>query len=70
MAKLCNTCGRPRHDGLCDMVTLSDGRHVHRERVRLGGDLHDQIGDDLKVANVWRKFDTEQLKMERDERPV
>jgi hypothetical protein len=55
MAKLCATCGRPRHDGLCDMVTLSDGRNVHRYRIMPGGDLHDQLDENLRVTNVWRK---------------
>lgn len=55
--RVCGTCGRAKHSGLCDMVTLSDGRSVHANRVALGGDLHDKIGDDLKISNRWIKTD-------------
>jgi hypothetical protein len=44
------------------MVTLSDGRIVHAERVDQGGDLHDEIGDDLKVANRWIKKNDKEKK--------
>lgn len=39
------------------MATLSDGRIVHVARIDQGGDLHDQIGDKLLVANRWVKKD-------------
>lgn len=39
------------------MVTLSNGRCVLRSRIQVGGDLHEHLGEDLKVVNVWRKFD-------------
>lgn len=53
--KMCRTCRRPKHRGLCDMVELTDGRIVHANRVALGGDLHNQIGDSLRVKNRWLK---------------
>lgn len=37
------------------MAKLSDGRVVHVSRIEMGGDLHDQIGDDLKIVNRWKK---------------
>lgn len=64
MAKLCKTCGRPNtaefhketpFGMLCDMVTLSNGHIVARQRIELDGDLHDQLGDDLKVVKRWIK---------------
>lgn len=39
------------------MATLSDGRVVHVSRIDQGGDLHDQIGEKLKVTNRWIKKD-------------
>lgn len=56
MAKFCNQCGheKVRNVGrlhICDTVKLSDGRVVHASRIRIGGDLHDQLGDDLKVVH-------------------
>lgn len=53
--RYCNFCGKPKHKGLCDMAKLSDGRVVHVSRIEMGGDLHDQIGDDLKIVNRWKK---------------
>lgn len=55
--KLCKICGRKRHSGFCDMATLSDGRVVHVSRIDVGGDLHEEIGDSLKVVNRWLKKD-------------
>lgn len=57
MAKFCKSCNRPKHHGLCNMVTLSDGRSVHADRVAMGGDLHELIGDNLKIENRWIKTD-------------
>lgn len=37
------------------MATLSNGRIVHADRIRVGGDLHNFLGDDLKVVNLWIK---------------
>lgn len=36
--------------GVCDMVKLSDGRVVHANRVEIGGDLREMLGDNLKVT--------------------
>lgn len=55
--KICKMCNRPKHIGLCDMATLSDGRVVHVNRIDQGGDLHEAIGDKLKVINRWIKKD-------------
>lgn len=57
MSKWCRTCGRKRHKGLCDMVELTNGRVVHSKRVDLGGDLHEELGETLKVKNRWIKPD-------------
>lgn len=53
--KPCPNCRRPRglpHHvmGVCDMVKLSDGRVVHANRVEIGGDLREMLGDNLKVT--------------------
>lgn len=61
MPSICKECGRPKgpphHSafGVCDMVTLSDGRHVHASRLEIGGDLREKLGDDLKIVNRWWK---------------
>jgi hypothetical protein len=63
VAKLCKICGRakgpPEHGlgGVCNMVRLSNGRIVHAKRVDVGGDLHDALGDDLKIVDRWIKKD-------------
>lgn len=49
--KICQTCGRPRHEGLCDMAELEDGRVVHASRIQNG------LVDGVKVKNRWRKND-------------
>lgn len=57
MPKFCKNCNRPKGQphhlfGICDQVRLSDGRVVHAQRVKVGGDLHDQLDKDgLKVAS-------------------
>jgi hypothetical protein len=55
--KFCRTCGRPRHSGLCDMATLSDGRVVHVSRIdRYDGDVRQEVEQGkVKVANRWIK---------------
>lgn len=53
MPKFCTQCGRQKHEGVCDMATLSDGRIVRASRIDIGGDLHDSLGADLKVINRW-----------------
>lgn len=46
------------------MATLSNGRIVHASRLDAGGDLHDKIGESLKVVNRWikRRDNDEKLK--------
>jgi hypothetical protein len=53
--KICKTCGREKHKGLCDMAELTNGRVVHVSRIEQNGDIHDQLGENLKVKNRWRK---------------
>jgi hypothetical protein len=56
MPSICKQCGRTKarnfgRTHICDLVTLSDGHTVHASRVAIGGDLHDSIGDKLKVIH-------------------
>lgn len=57
MPKFCERCGRPKgapyhFAGICDQVRLNDGRVVMRNRVEVGGDLHDEIHEfGLKVVS-------------------
>jgi len=37
------------------MARLSNGHLVHATRIDPGGDLHDKLGDDLKVIDRWIK---------------
>jgi hypothetical protein len=54
--KFCKSCNRPKEKGhVCDVAELSDGRVVAAKRLDIGGDLREQIGDDLKVVNRWIK---------------
>lgn len=55
--KVCSTCGRPRHAGLCDLAELSDGRTVHVSRIDSPeGDVREQIEKgEVKVVNRWIK---------------
>jgi hypothetical protein len=61
VAKKCPVCGRekgpPEHGlgGVCNMARLSNGHLVHATRIDPGGDLHDKLGDDLKVIDRWIK---------------
>ena len=60
MAKRCDICGWPKgdehhFDGVCDMAELSNGRIVAAKRIDVGGDLHEELGEDLKVVNRWVK---------------
>lgn len=50
--KICQTCGRPKHKGICDMVELDDGQVVHSSRVAEGGDLEGK-----RIRNRWIKRD-------------
>lgn len=48
MPNFCKQCNRPKGEpyhlfGICDTVRLTDGRTVRRERVEIGGDLHEEI---------------------------
>jgi hypothetical protein len=63
MPKWCITCGRQKHKGLCDMVTLSDGRVMHRERIEdFTSDIHEEIlQGKVKVANRWIKKNDKKL---------
>ena len=51
----CNLCGRPKHRGVCDMATLSDGRIVHVSRIdKQNGDVRQAVeAGEVKVANRW-----------------
>ena len=49
--KMCQTCGREKHKGLCDMATLDDGRVVHASRINNG------FVDGVRVKNQWLKPD-------------
>ena len=57
MAKLCRLCKRSKHEGLCDMVELSDGRVVHATRIdQEGSALAQEIKNGkIKVVNRWKK---------------
>lgn len=48
---MCQTCGREKHKGLCDMATLDDGRVVHASRIKNG------FVDGVRVKNQWLKPD-------------
>lgn len=68
MGKFCRTCNRPKHKGLCDMVTLTDGRSVHASRLdKMDGDVRVQIDKgEVKVVNRWlRKKPAEKKKARR-----
>ena len=68
MPKFCRQCGRTKHDGLCNLVTLSDGRSVHADRIdRMDGDVRAQIDKgEVKVINRWlRKKPAEKKKARR-----
>lgn len=58
--KYCRICGRPKHRGVCNMVTLVNGRSVHADRVEKGGDHYR-----TPVSNRWVKKDM--LKKKKDE---
>lgn len=63
MARICKTCNRPAHAGLCDMAELSDGRIVHTSRIdNLDGDIRAEIDTgQVKVSNRFiKKKDKEQ----------
>lgn len=61
--KLCKTCGRARHPGLCDMAELTDGRTVHMTRLQKGGDLYDDhMRGVFKVKNKWIKHNFKKKK--------
>lgn len=53
--KVCKTCNRPRHKGVCDMATLSDGTTVHTSRIDdPNGDVRARIeAGEVRVANRW-----------------
>jgi hypothetical protein len=57
MARICSTCGRSKHKGLCNLVTLSDGTTVHADRIdSFNGDVRARIDDgEVKVVNRWIK---------------
>lgn len=69
MAKWCRTCGRKKHEGICDMATLSTGVAVHVSRLERGGELHELIEKGkLKVTNRWRKpLEDKKKKKESDD---
>lgn len=50
--KTCRTCGRERHDGLCDLAVLDNGRTVHVSRIGPDGTV-----DGVRVRNRWIKPD-------------
>jgi NMD protein affecting ribosome stability and mRNA decay len=58
--KLCRTCGRPRHRGLCDMATLEDGKIVHVSRIVNHGGV-EYVGT-VRVRNRWIKQSTKENK--------
>jgi len=62
MPSFCSTCGRKKHNGLCDMAELSDGRTVHVDRIdAFDGDVRQQIqAGEVKVKNRWIKKPAEQ----------
>lgn len=72
MTRVCDHCGRPKgkpyhFKGICDTVFLSDGREVHRNRVEIGGDLHDEIHEfGLKI--ISRNFTPEMRSMMKKEK--
>ena len=73
MARFCSNCGRPKglpyhYRGICDTVRLTDNRVVHRERIEIGGDIHDELGPTLKVEfrNITPEMRTEMQKSESD----
>lgn len=48
--KFCLYCNRPKDKShICDLVSLTDGRMVHNQRVEAGGDLRDSLGEELKI---------------------
>ena len=57
MARTCSTCGRSKHEGLCDLVELTDGRTVHVNRIDSPtGDVRKEIdAGKVKVKNRWIK---------------
>jgi hypothetical protein len=66
----CGICNRPDGEpdhilGVCDMARLSDGRVVHVSRLDVGGDLHDQIGDEL---NVLTRYITPEMRKQAEKR--
>lgn len=57
MAKPCRLCNRDKHNGLCDMAELSDGRTVHVSRI---DDKNSELAKEIKngkikVINRWKK---------------
>lgn len=65
--KLCKTCGRAKHEGLCDLVELSDGTLVHAIRIdAYDGDVRKRIEQgEVRVVNRWRKFNQPKRKVRR-----
>jgi len=52
MPKHCPACNRVKgKNHICDLVQLSDGRSVHISRLEPGGDLRDEIGEDLQIVS-------------------
>lgn len=57
--KICKTCGRAKHKGLCDMAELDNGHIVHASRIRYVTDAGIVIEtghvEGVLVKNRWRK---------------
>lgn len=65
MASICNTCNRPikgkKRDHVCNMARLSDGRVVHADRLRDGGDVRKEI-EEGKVTVEHRYINDQPVK--------